>query len=36
LLREGGAADQVVGAGTGDTSVIRFWDSRQGNPLAKT
>ncbi|MFM0718298.1 aromatic ring-hydroxylating dioxygenase subunit alpha [Paraburkholderia strydomiana] len=36
LLREGGAADQVVGAGTGGTSVIRFWDSRQGNPLAKT
>jgi phenylpropionate dioxygenase-like ring-hydroxylating dioxygenase large terminal subunit len=36
LLREGGAPDLVVGAGTGDTSVIRFWDSRQGNPLAKT
>ncbi|SMG58351.1 aromatic ring-hydroxylating oxygenase subunit alpha [Paraburkholderia susongensis] len=36
LLRECGAPDQVVGMGTGDTSVIRFWDSRHGNPLAKT
>ncbi|HEY4298233.1 MAG TPA: aromatic ring-hydroxylating dioxygenase subunit alpha [Paraburkholderia sp.] len=36
LLREGGAPDQVVGAGTGDTAVIRFWDSRHGNPLAST
>jgi phenylpropionate dioxygenase-like ring-hydroxylating dioxygenase large terminal subunit len=36
LLRECGAPDQVVGAGTGDTSVIRFWDSRHGGPLAKT
>jgi hypothetical protein len=26
----------VVGAGTGDTAVIRFWDSRRGNPLANT
>ena len=36
LLRECGSPDQVVGAGTGDTAVIRFWDSRHGNPLAKT
>jgi hypothetical protein len=36
LLRENGAPDQVVGAGTGDTAVIRFWDSRHGNPLAKS
>ncbi|MCC8402918.1 aromatic ring-hydroxylating dioxygenase subunit alpha [Paraburkholderia sp. MMS20-SJTN17] len=36
LLRECGAPDQVVGAGTGDTAVIRFWDSRPGGPLAKT
>jgi len=36
LLREYGAPDRVVGAGTGDTAVIRFWDSREGNPLAKT
>ncbi|KAA1010898.1 aromatic ring-hydroxylating dioxygenase subunit alpha [Paraburkholderia panacisoli] len=36
LLREGGAPDLVVGAGTGDTAVIRFWDSRHGNPLANT
>jgi hypothetical protein len=36
LLREGGAPDQVVGAGTGDTAVVRFWDSRHGNPLANT
>jgi phenylpropionate dioxygenase-like ring-hydroxylating dioxygenase large terminal subunit len=36
LLRECGAPDQVVGAGTGDTAVIRFWDSRRGNPLATT
>jgi hypothetical protein len=36
LLRECGAPDQVVGAGTGDTVVIRFWDSRHGNPLANT
>ncbi|MET3230878.1 aromatic ring-hydroxylating dioxygenase subunit alpha [Paraburkholderia sp. SIMBA_050] len=36
LLRERGAPDQRVGAGTGDTAVIRFWDSRQGSPLAKS
>lgn len=36
LLRESGAPDQVVGAGTGDTAVIRFWDSRHGNPLSNT
>jgi phenylpropionate dioxygenase-like ring-hydroxylating dioxygenase large terminal subunit len=36
LLRESGAPDQVVGAGTGDTEIIRFWDSRSGSPLAKT
>lgn len=36
LLRESGAPDQVVGAGTGDTAVIRFWDSRHGNPQANT
>jgi hypothetical protein len=36
LLRECGAPEQVVGAGTGDTAVIRFWDSRRGNPLATT
>jgi phenylpropionate dioxygenase-like ring-hydroxylating dioxygenase large terminal subunit len=36
LLRDGGAPDLVVGAGMSDTSVIRFWDSRQRSPLAKT
>jgi phenylpropionate dioxygenase-like ring-hydroxylating dioxygenase large terminal subunit len=36
LLRNNGAPDQVVGAGTGDTSVIRFWSSRHGDPLART
>jgi len=36
LLRECGSPDQVVGAGTGDTEVIRFWDSRHGSPLAKS
>ncbi|MFM0207112.1 aromatic ring-hydroxylating dioxygenase subunit alpha [Paraburkholderia sediminicola] len=36
LLRESGAPDQVVGAGTGDGQVIRFWDSRHGNPLSNT
>ncbi|NIF76948.1 aromatic ring-hydroxylating dioxygenase subunit alpha [Paraburkholderia sp. Cy-641] len=36
LLRECGVPDQVVGAGTGDTAVIRFLDSRHGNPIAKT
>ncbi|SIT35504.1 Rieske (2Fe-2S) domain protein [Paraburkholderia ribeironis] len=36
LLRDNGAPGQMVGAGTGDTSVIRFWDSRHGDPLAKT
>jgi phenylpropionate dioxygenase-like ring-hydroxylating dioxygenase large terminal subunit len=36
LLRESGAPDQVVGAGTGDAHVIRFWDSRHGNPLSNT
>jgi phenylpropionate dioxygenase-like ring-hydroxylating dioxygenase large terminal subunit len=36
LLRDGGAPDQVVGAGTGDTAVIRFWDSRHGGPLARS
>jgi hypothetical protein len=36
LLRESGAPGQVVGAGTGDTEIIRFWDSRSGSPLAKT
>ncbi|MFM0047095.1 aromatic ring-hydroxylating dioxygenase subunit alpha [Paraburkholderia sediminicola] len=36
LLRESGAPDQVVGAGTGGGAVIRFWDSRHGNPLSNT
>ncbi|PTR03371.1 phenylpropionate dioxygenase-like ring-hydroxylating dioxygenase large terminal subunit [Paraburkholderia sp. GV068] len=36
LLRECGSPDQVVGAGTGDTEVIRFWDARHGSPLAKS
>lgn len=36
LLRESGAPDQVVGAGTGDAQVIRFWDSRHGNRLSNT
>jgi phenylpropionate dioxygenase-like ring-hydroxylating dioxygenase large terminal subunit len=36
LLRDSGAPDQLVGAGTGGAAVIRFWDSRHGNPLAKT
>lgn len=36
LLRESGASDQVVGAGTGGAAVIRFWDSRHGNPLPNT
>ncbi|NPT58031.1 aromatic ring-hydroxylating oxygenase subunit alpha [Paraburkholderia elongata] len=36
LLRESGAPDQVVGAGTGGAAVIRFWDSRHGNPLSNT
>jgi phenylpropionate dioxygenase-like ring-hydroxylating dioxygenase large terminal subunit len=36
LLRESGAPDQVVGAGTGGAAVIRFWDSRHGNPLSHT
>ncbi|CAH2778737.1 MAG: Rieske (2Fe-2S) domain protein [uncultured Paraburkholderia sp.] len=36
LLRESGTPDQVVGAGTGDTAVIRFWDKRNGGPIAKT
>ncbi|AJZ61165.1 rieske [2Fe-2S] domain protein [Paraburkholderia fungorum] len=36
LLRESGAPDQVVGAGTGDAHVIRFWDSRHGNRLSNT
>jgi len=26
----------VVGAGTGDAQVIRFWDSRHGNRLSNT
>jgi hypothetical protein len=26
----------VVGAGTGGAAVIRFWDSRHGNPLSNT
>ncbi len=36
LLRESGAPDQVVGAGTGGGAVIRFWDSRHGSPLSNT
>jgi phenylpropionate dioxygenase-like ring-hydroxylating dioxygenase large terminal subunit len=36
LLRESGQPDRVVGAGTGDAAVIRFWDSRHGNPLSNT
>ncbi|HEX3638087.1 MAG TPA: aromatic ring-hydroxylating dioxygenase subunit alpha [Paraburkholderia sp.] len=36
LLRESGAPDHVVGAGTGGAAVIRFWDSRHGNPLSNT
>ncbi|CAE6767062.1 aromatic ring-hydroxylating oxygenase subunit alpha [Paraburkholderia haematera] len=36
LLRESGAPDQRVGAGTGGEAVIRFWDSRRGNRLSNT
>jgi phenylpropionate dioxygenase-like ring-hydroxylating dioxygenase large terminal subunit len=36
LLRESGAPDRIVGAGTGGGAVIRFWDSRHGNPLSNT
>jgi phenylpropionate dioxygenase-like ring-hydroxylating dioxygenase large terminal subunit len=36
VLRECGAPDRVVGAGTGDAQIVRFWDSRHGSPLAKT
>jgi renierapurpurin 18,18'-hydroxylase len=36
LLRESGSPDQVVGAGTGGAAVIRFWDSRHGNPVSHT